>query len=85
MKFFIKDFSGKCDQIRPFLRIWSHLLKRSLMESLIFCVVKCSKIPNTLKISLKSAYSVLNTGRYQPKKTLYLYIFGTGVIFDNQI
>ena len=39
MKFSIKDFIGKCDQILSFLRIWSYLLKKSLMENLIFCVV----------------------------------------------
>ena len=36
MKFFIKDFFSKCDQIRKKLRIWSHLLKKSLMENFIF-------------------------------------------------
>ena len=36
MKFSIKDFLSKCDQIRSFLRIWSHLLKKSLMESFFF-------------------------------------------------
>ena len=40
MKFSIKDFFSKCDQIRRKLRIWSHLLKKSLMENLIFCVFK---------------------------------------------
>ena len=40
MKFSIKDFFSKCDQIRSFLRIWSHLLKKSLMENFIFCAVK---------------------------------------------
>ena len=40
MKFFIKDFYSKCDQNRSFLRIWSHLLKKSLMENFIFCAVK---------------------------------------------
>ena len=40
MKFFIKDdFFSKCDQIRSILLIWSHLLKRSLMENLIFYAV----------------------------------------------
>ena len=33
MKFSIKDFLSKCDQIRRKLRIWSHLLKKSLMET----------------------------------------------------
>ena len=30
MKLSIKDFFSKCDQILSFLRIWSHLLKKSL-------------------------------------------------------
>ena len=36
MKFPIKEFSSKCDQIRKKLRIWSHLLEKSLMENFIF-------------------------------------------------
>ena len=40
MKFSIKDFSSKCDQIRSFLRIWSHLLEKYLMENFIFCAVQ---------------------------------------------
>ena len=40
MKFSINDFFSKCDQIRSFLRIWSHLLKKSLMENFIFCAVR---------------------------------------------
>ena len=39
MKFSIKDFFSKCDQIRRKLRIWSQLLKKSLMENFIFCAV----------------------------------------------
>ena len=39
MKFPIKDFFGKCDQIRSFLRIWLHLLKISLMENFAFYAV----------------------------------------------
>ena len=39
MKFSIKDFFGKCDQICSFLGIWSHLLKKYLMENFIFCAV----------------------------------------------
>ena len=34
MKFSIKDFFRN-------LRIWSHLLKKSLMENFIFCAVYC--------------------------------------------
>ena len=39
MKFSIKDFSSKCDQTCCFLRIWPHLLEKSLMENFIFCAV----------------------------------------------
>ena len=39
MKFSITDFFSKYDKIHSFLRIWSYLLKKSLMESLIFCSV----------------------------------------------
>ena len=39
MKFSIKDFFSKCDQIRWKLRIWSHLLKKSLMQNFIFGAV----------------------------------------------
>ena len=41
MKFSIKDFFIKCDQTRMKLLIWSHLLKKSLMENFIFL---CSEI-----------------------------------------
>ena len=36
MKFSIKDFFSKCDQMRSFLRIWPYLLKKYLMEIFIF-------------------------------------------------
>ena len=39
MKLFIEDFFSKCDQIRKKLQIWSHLLKKSLVENLIFYAV----------------------------------------------
>ena len=38
-KFSIKDFFSKWDEIRNFLRIWSHLRKISLMENFVFCAV----------------------------------------------
>ena len=44
MKFSINDFFSKCDQICKKLRICSHFLKKSLMESFIFCAV-CIVIP----------------------------------------
>ena len=42
MKFSIKDFFSKCDQARSFLRVWSHLLKKSLVETSLFLCSDCS-------------------------------------------
>ena len=39
LKFSIKDFFSRCDQIRSFQQIGSHLLKKSFMENSIFCAV----------------------------------------------
>ena len=49
MKFPIKDFFSKCDQIRRKLRIWSHLLKKFLMKNFTFCVVYKMQILSILK------------------------------------
>ena len=49
MKFSIKDFFSKCEEIRRKLRIWSQLQKKSLMENFIFC------------IGCPAAYSYLNS------------------------
>ena len=48
-KFFIKDFYCKWDQIRSFLRIWSHLQKKYLMENLIFCQLGNSDYPGSFQ------------------------------------
>ena len=52
MKLSIKDFFSKCDQIRCFLLIWSHLLKKSLMENFIFLCSACYLISAVLLQSL---------------------------------
>ena len=39
MKFSIQNFFSKCDQIRSFLPIWSHLLKKPVMKNFIFYAV----------------------------------------------
>ena len=46
MKFSIKDFFSKCDQIHSFQQIWSNLLKKSLMKNLIF--MQCTQIKQHL-------------------------------------
>ena len=38
-KLSIKDLFSKSDQIRSFLRTWSHLLKKSFMENFILSSV----------------------------------------------
>ena len=43
-KFSVKDFFSKCDQMSRKLQIWSHLLKKSLMENFIFCIVYPYKV-----------------------------------------
>ena len=49
MKFsIVEDFFSKCGQICSFLRIWSHLLKKSSVENFIFCtddVIKPAELP----------------------------------------
>ena len=48
MKFTIKDFFSKNNQIRRKLRIWSLLRKKSLMENFIFRTVE--RLINFLEI-----------------------------------
>ena len=57
MKFSIKDFFSKCDQIRTFLRIWSHLLKKFSMEKLILSSVKVAKLKPIFKKGKKNDIS----------------------------
>ena len=46
MRFFIKDFFNKCDQIRRKLRIWSRLLKKSSMKNFfVQCEVSTTQRP----------------------------------------
>ena len=44
MKFYIKDFFSNYGQIRRKLRIWSHLLKKSLIENFIVLYSETSTI-----------------------------------------
>ena len=39
VKFYTKNFFSKYDQIHRKLRIWSHLLKKSLMKNFNICAV----------------------------------------------
>ena len=58
MEFSIEGFFRKCDQIRGKQRIWSHLLKKSLMENFIFCTVYASEylIPWLVSMQILAAF-----------------------------
>ena len=62
MKFSINDLFSNCDQICRKLRIWSHLLKKSLMENFNFCVLKHTNTPNI------NANFMINTLRHNISK-----------------
>ena len=50
MPFSIKDLFSKYDQIRSFLRLWSHLLKKYLIENFIFCAAICETVVTVVQI-----------------------------------
>ena len=64
MKFFIKDFFNKCDQIRRKLQVLLHLLKKSLMETSVFVqwrnnlalIFKCQFVSINSKILLNISF-----------------------------
>ena len=72
MKFPIKDFFSKCDQIRRKQRIWSHLLKKSLMENFILLCSNRKKKQENFCCSFENcvavAAKVVNSGGWQEKK-----------------
>ena len=63
MKFSTKDFFSK-----SFLRIWSHLLKKSLMENFIFCAV--------YNVELYRGFSLPKTDMTQDLKWILKHING---------
>ena len=67
MKFSIEDFFGKCGHIPNLFWIWSHLLKKSLMENFIFCVVGCQN--HQFKTCALSILVLWKEGRKKKKKT----------------
>ena len=71
LKVSIDDFFGKCDQIHRKMGIWSHLLKKSLMENLIFCAVSAKK--SIFKYSAKC------TGKTSPSGFLFNKVQAAGL------
>ena len=60
MKFSIKDFFNKFDQIRRKLRIWSRWLNKTLLKNFIFCVV------------VMTAIRLLLVNQFQPSIALHM-------------
>ena len=60
MKFSIWDFFSKYDQIRRKLRIWSHLLKKSLIENFF---VQCAEFLGLASYQLKLHWNKQNVIR----------------------
>ena len=63
MKFSIRDFFSKHDQIHSFLWIWSHLLNKSLTEnfSSVQCFEKYQSFQPQLEFSANNFISRNNT------------------------
>ena len=66
MKFSIKDFLSKYDEIHSFLRIYSHLLKKSLMENFIFWAVYKIETLSLHKFSSQHSH---------PFHAIYLFLY----------
>ena len=60
LKFSIKDFFSKCDQIRRKLQIWSHLLKKSLIENFDFCAEKLNQNRSLLVFFIRIYISIFH-------------------------
>ena len=66
IKFFTKDYFSKCDQIRSFLRIWSHLLKWNPVKH----------NPLTLVVHEKVMY--LNKPAVESYRFVWKHVFSVG-------
>ena len=78
MKFSINDFFSKQEQIRRFLRIWSHLLKKCLKENFIICTVFCKNVRGRNK----NKYYEKNMALLNAVAKIYLIIFFMDVFLE---
>ena len=62
MKFPIKHFFSKCDQIRRKQRIWTKLLKKPWMENLIFSVIKLTSCLARFIFQIRRDISIKSRG-----------------------
>ena len=73
MKFPVKDFFSKFDQIHSYLGNWSHLLKKSLVENFIFSVRYNYNMRNFVRCAPKSQMdgNLLEKIRFSGKVSFY--------------
>ena len=77
MKFSIRDIFSKCDKIRGKLRIWSHLLQKSLMQNLTFHTVDTTAMLTKFYFLVKESdltstrnFKFFRNGRKKPNKSI---------------
>ena len=80
MKFSIKDFFSKCDQIRRKLRIWSHWLKKSLMKNFIF-FAKCLGSRILSSMSLTDFFLTLSV---LPNESINTFVLKDHIFFSRK-
>ena len=74
IKFSIEDFFSKCDQIRRKLQIWSHFLKKLLIENFTFYA-----IIYTMKLLNETNSVFITIQFFLPfllKRIIFIVIFG---------
>ena len=52
IKLFITDLFSKCDRIRSLLRIWSHLVSKSVMGNFIVCAVYGNQVATVVSFMM---------------------------------
>ena len=75
MKFFIKDFFSKRDQFRRRLRIWSYLLKKSLMENFIFLCSESGTSKRKSSVCQQELEEYENQSKPVQNESIYLLYF----------
>ena len=73
----MKDFFSKCGQICSFLRIWSRLLMKSLMENLFICAVHILSFQTLYGYYF--AYFAKKTLKYRKQRHATFLIFSSKV------
>ena len=76
IKFSIKNFFSKYDQICKKLQTWSHLLKKFLMENFITCEVDDVQSETMLIFfSVQKIISIIEVADKKIKCSLYIFSF----------